>query len=267
MRATQTLSQFVCERMSNNPPGCPTRPLNSESDADPHCKKCGGFGWLQSKQYNGNWFVCACTVTMREKYLNAVKPKTELQIGLRDDELEMNWSLVKPGISDGVKAANAVRAAYERGWGMIFLWGTYGQAKTLVGKILTATAYRHGKRSAYANVSSVLDDIRLAFDEKEHKTTELLRRIDWWNQRDVLFLDELGRSNDTPWAQERMFQLLDQRYSRAIREEALTVIASNRSDDELDGYLSSRLQDNRLGPVLYLNGPDGRQVMPSGYKY
>jgi DNA replication protein DnaC len=189
------------------------------------------------------------------------------RMGLRSDEINMTWDLVKPNISDGLKAMNAVRPAYALGSGMVFLWGKWGQAKTLVGKILTATALRDGKRAAFANLSSVLDDIRLAFDEQEHKTTELLRRIDWWISRDVLFLDEIDKSNDTPWAQERLFQLLDQRYVRAIREEALTVIASNKSDGELDGYLRSRLNDRRVGPVVYLDGPDGRQVMPDGYHF
>ena len=77
----------------------------------------------------------------------------------------------------------------------------------------------------------------------------------------------MDKCNDTPWAQERVFQLMDQRYMRAIREEALTVIASNRSDDELDGYLKSRLRDRRLGPVVYLNGNDARAVMPEQYKF
>jgi DNA replication protein DnaC len=116
-------------------------------------------------------------------------------------------------------------------------------------------------------VSTMLDDIRLAFDSDEHKTTELIRRMEWWSNRDVLFLDELDKSNDTPWAQERMFQLLDQRYQRAVREEALTVIASNKSTDALDGYLKSRLYDVRVGQVVYLNGTDARKVMPNGIKY
>ena len=189
------------------------------------------------------------------------------RIGLHEGELALTWSAIQPNISDGVRAREAVRPAYEKGFGMVFLWGSWGQAKTLIGKILTATAVRDHRRAAYANVSAVLDDIRLAFDEPEHKTTELLRRIDWWIKRDGLFLDELDKSNDTPWAQERIFQLLDQRYTRAIREEALTVIASNRSDGELDGYLKSRLNDRRLGPVVYLNGPDGRKSMPDGYRY
>jgi DNA replication protein DnaC len=189
------------------------------------------------------------------------------RIGLREDELSLTWSAIQPNISDGTKARDAVKPAYEKGFGMVFLWGSWGQAKTLIGKILTATAVRDHKRAAYANMSAVLDDIRLAFDEPEHKTTELLRRVDWWIKRDVLFLDELDKSNDTPWAQERIFQLLDHRYTRAIREEALTVIASNGSDKELDGYLKSRLNDRRLGPVVYLNGPDGRESMPDGYRY
>jgi predicted AAA+ superfamily ATPase len=189
------------------------------------------------------------------------------RIGIQADEVILDWSAIRSDVSDGIKARDAVREKYLCGFGMVFLSGTWGQGKTLVGKILTATAIREGKRAAYANVSSVLDDIRLAFDEPEHKTTELLRRMDFWISRDVLFLDEVDKSNDTPWAQERIFQLLDQRYQRAIREEALTVLASNSSDGALDGYLKSRLHDRRLGPVVYLNGQDGRQVMPEGYKF
>jgi len=111
------------------------------------------------------------------------------RIGLRESEINMTWDLINPGISDRKKALDAVQPAYMRGHGMVFLWGNYGQAKTMIGKILTATAFRDGKRAAYANMSSVLDDIRLAFDEKENKSTELIRRIDWWVSRDILFVE------------------------------------------------------------------------------
>lgn len=189
------------------------------------------------------------------------------RIGISESDLSLTWEFIKSDVSDGAKAMKVVKEAYQRGWGMVFLWGTYGQAKTLVGKILTVQAFKTGKRAAYANMSAVLDDIRLAFDEQEHKTTELIRRMEWWMTRDVLFLDEIDRCNNTPWAQERMFQLLDGRYTRAIREEALTVLASNKSTGELDGYIKSRLQDRRLGPILFLNGIDGRTTVPDGWKF
>ena len=189
------------------------------------------------------------------------------RIGISEHETGLTWAAIRPNVSDGLKAVQALRPMYERGWGMLFVWGTWGQAKTLLGKILTATALRDGKRAAYANMSSVLDDIRLAYDEKEHKNTELLRKMDWWMGRDVLFLDELDKSNDTQWAQERMFQLIDKRYQMAVREEAITVIASNKSSDELDGYLQSRLHDRRIGQSIFLNGNDGRAVMPDNWKF
>jgi len=250
-------------------PGSPTRPLNPYMYADPKCKKCHGFGYAQSERYNMNWFVCDCASAVRDSYLKKLEPQIDYaRIGILESEInKLSWSYVNPKISDGMKAMEAVKPAYERGHGAIFLWGTYGQAKTLIGKILIATAFREGKRAAYANVSNVLDDIRLAFDEREHKTTALLKRMEYWISRDVLFIDELDKVNETDWARERLHQLLDQRYMRAIREEALTVIASNQSDGDLDGYLKSRLHDSRLGPVVYLNGTDGRQFMPKGATY
>jgi len=189
------------------------------------------------------------------------------RLGLHESELQLTWKAVKPGVSDGDKARVEVEERYRQGYGMIFLSGTYGQGKTLIGKILIATAHRDGKRAAYANVSAVLDDIRLAFDEPEHKTTELLRRMEFWSNRDALFLDELDKANDTAWAQERIFELLDKRYTLAIREEALTVIASNGDTGALSGYLKSRLHDRRFGGILHLNGADGRQSAPDGWKF
>lgn len=194
------------------------------------------------------------------------KPDYE-RIGIREDEATLTWSAIKPGVSDGYKALEVIKPAYERGCGMIFVWGKWGQAKTLLGKIMTATALRDAKRTAYANMSGVLNDIRLAFDERENKTTELLRRIDWWCNRDVLFIDELDKSNSTQWAEEQIFTLLDRRYQLAVREEALTVIASNTDTGELDGYLKSRLYDRRIAQVVHLEGRDGRQVVPDGWKF
>lgn len=189
------------------------------------------------------------------------------RLGLYESELSLTWDAIKPGLSDGYKARDAVRPKYLQGWGMVFLTGSWGQAKTLCGKILVATAQREGKRAAYANMARVLDDIRLAFDEQEHKTTELIRRMDWWVKRDVLFIDELDKINETAWASERIFELIDRRYTSAIREENLTVFASNKDTGALDGYLRSRLEDIRLGPIVHLNGTDARQVVPEQWKF
>ena len=226
--------------------------------------KSGRYKPVSDDEYQRLKFEASRRLEQEERA--AHKPNFE-RIGLKEIETSLTWDAVKPNISDGMKALGAVKPAYKKGWGMIFLSGTYGQAKTLIGKILVATAFREEKTSAYANILHVLDDIRLAYDDDEHKTTELIRRMDWWVNRDVLFLDEMDKVNETAWAKERLFELIDRRYQRAVREEALTVIASNKSDADLDGYIQSRLHDVRIGRVVYLNGRDGRQSMPSGYQF
>ena len=194
---TLTVRDVSQKYQKDNLPGAVERPCTPYIHANKNCPRCSGFGYVQSVKTE-RWFVCPCSSETKEKFLKAMEPKTDWsRIGILESEVNMNWSLIKPGISDGVKALEAVQPAYERGHGAIFLWGTWGQAKTLIGKILVATAYRAGKRAAYANVSNVLDDIRLAFDEREHKTTALLKRMDYWISRDVLFIDELDKVNNT----------------------------------------------------------------------
>jgi DNA replication protein DnaC len=192
--------------------------------------------------------------------------------GLNADEVrELNWNLVEPGISDGHKARDAAVEITKRGCGMLLIYGDFGQGKTLVLKIAVATALRAGKGASYGNMSAILDDIRLAFDEKDGQSSALSRRIASWSSLEVLAIDELDKVNQTPWARERIHQLLDQRYMMAVRGEAITLISANFTQDggldDLDGYLASRLSDRRIGQVIELKGPDARKVMPDGFRY
>ncbi len=239
--------------------------LQSESDSIiEKMKKSGRYKPLTEEEYRAG--VEKVFAESLQKEQANMKPDYE-RIGINEDEIHLTWSAIKPGISDGYKAVQIIKPAYERGHGMIFIWGTWGQAKTLMGKIVAATGLRDGKRAAYANMSNVLNDIRLAFDEKENKTTELLRKMDWWMERDILFLDELDKVNQTAWAEEQIFTLLDRRYQLAVREKALTVIASNTDADELNGYLKSRLYDRRISQIVHLSGKDGRQVVPDEWRF
>jgi IstB-like ATP binding protein len=239
---------------------------------NPDCPECCGSGYVRANPDAEIGDKDFGRVQVCPNYQISLLQGSDLaRYGLEQDELCMDWNLVKAKIGytrlEGTRAVKAVKPAFERGHGMIALLGTYGQGKTLVGKILTARALMRGKRAAYANMDKILDNIRLAYDAKEDMTKELLRRMDYWISLDVLFVDEMDKANETEWALSRMFQLMDQRYTRAVREEALTVIASNKKDDELDGYLVSRLSDHRLGPVIYLDGEDARKIMPPGYRH
>lgn len=250
--------------------------LLQTGDCSPACPECNGIGYIRFDVPVGHpkfGKVDRCPnarVRTHEKSLQA--DEIDPRIGLTADELRnLNWDLVKKGVNQADQACEVTRRAYMSGYGMVFMYGGYGQGKSLVLKIAVAAALNKGKRAAYANLASVLDDIRTAYDERENKMTELVRRMEWWASLGVLAIDELDKVGQTEWARERIFQLLDARYQRAVRQEALTVIAANyQSTDELSGYLKSRIEDNRFVAnryVIHLKGTDGRKSMPKNWKY
>jgi DNA replication protein DnaC len=253
------------------------RPVSSQSgDCLPDCPVCGGVGYIRHEVPLGHPKFGKLERCPRAQALAVEKSlqagEIDPRIGLTADELrDLSWNLVKRGVNQADRAGEITKRAYMSGYGMVFLHGGFGQGKSLVLKIAVATALNEGKRAAYANLAGVLDDIRIAYDERENKMTELVRRMDWWTSLDVLAIDELDKVGQTDWARERIFQLLDARYQRAIRQEALTVIASNHESlDELSGYLKSRIEDNRFaanGYILHLKGTDGRKSMPKNWKY
>ena len=242
----------------------------------PGCPFCGGCGYVRRAPQAQVWEadfgkIDPCPGIKPEGILERIaRGRLDLRIGLTADEIrELHWGLIKDGLSDGYKAREAGREACQAGHGMLLLIGRSGQAKTPALKIAVATAIREGRRAAYANLLAILDDIRLAFDEREGKQTELVRRMAWWLDQQVLAIDELDKVNSTDWAMERMFQLIDARHQRAVRGEALTLFAANYSSaDELSEYIRSRIEDTRFGgKVIYLNGPDGRRAVPKGWRY
>jgi len=242
----------------------------------PDCPYCRGVGYvrydvpLEDPRF-GRLEMCP-NARRRALETSLARGEIDPRVGLSAQEIrEMTWDMVRDGVNDAPLARRALQAAYETGYGLVFLYGASGQAKTLLLKIAVSTAFRDGKTAAYADMRAVLDDVRLAYDERENKQSELARRMEWWCARDILAIDEFDKTNSTDWALERMFQLVDQRYQRAVRREALTVIAANYDrTDELSAYLRSRIEDNRFaarGWVVHLDGPDGRRFAPLDWSY
>ena len=250
--------------------------LSHTGDCSPACPECSGVGYIRFDVPVGHpkfGKVERCpNAQVRTSKKSLQTGEIDPRVGLTPDEVHnLTWGLVKKGVNQADQACDVTRRAYISGHGMVFMYGGYGQGKSLVLKIAVAAALNEGKRAAYANLAGVLDDIRIAYDERENKMTEFMRRMEWWGSLDVLAIDELDKVGQTEWARERIFQLLDARYQRAIRQEALTVIAANyQSTDELSGYLKSRIEDNRFvgnGYVIHLRGSDGRKGMPKNWKY
>lgn len=83
-------------------------------------------------------------------------------------------------------------------------------------------------------------------------------RLAWWSNLPLLAIDEFDRVNNTAWASERQFLLMDQRYEQAIRGKSITILASNTDPAKLAGYLYDRISDRRF-EIIRVHGESYRR--------
>jgi DNA replication protein DnaC len=148
------------------------------------------------------------------------------------------------------EAVAAVREWVQKRQGWIVLCGGPGRGKT---HLLAAAANQlldQGQRALYVIVPDLLDHLREGIETGVgHQRFEDARGVDF------LLLDDLGAEQSTPWAEEKVFQLVNHRYVNGLP----MLVASNVGPDELASRVASRLRDRALSRVMVMEGPDYRQ--------
>lgn len=135
------------------------------------------------------------------------------------------------------------------------LTGQYGIGKTRLLSCIVNAGRASGWPSVYMTTAALLDHLRSAYAPESGIAFDALwERI---TSARILAIDELDRWNPTPWAKEKFFQLIDERYRRGA--EQLTVFATNAGVDALPGYVVSRMFDRRCR-VYELTGADVRRM-------
>jgi len=136
--------------------------------------------------------------------------------------------------------------------GWLLMRGTHGCGKTHLAAAIANHRVERGLPVLFEVVPDLLDHLRasyaptsrVSYDEHFH----LVRNVE------MLILDDFGTQNATPWAVEKLYQLLNHRYNAALP----TVITTNQSITEMDPRLASRLSDRQLVRILDFYVPDFR---------
>ena len=115
--------------------------------------------------------------------------------------------------------------------------GTYGCGKTHLAAAIANARVREGHPALFIVVPDFLDHLRAAFNPQSPVTYD--KRFEEVRRAPFLVLDDLGTESATPWAQEKLFQLLNYRYVAKLP----TVLTTARLLDELDPKLRTRLLD------------------------
>jgi DNA replication protein DnaC len=137
----------------------------------------------------------------------------------------------------------------HNGW--LLLEGGYGCGKTHLAAAIANNAVSKGVPTLFITVPDLLDSLRFAFNDPETTFKERFNEI---RTADLLILDDFGTQNATPWAQEKIFQVMNFRYINKLA----TVITTNLILDAFEGRVRSRLQDAELVRHLKISAPDYR---------
>jgi DNA replication protein DnaC len=223
------------------------------------CPVCKGSGWLRMDTQPGDpnfgrLVPCRCT-TEKQNQLAMDKLKRQSNLdAFRDKTFDTFNSRVKG-------AREAYDAAYNfardpDGW--LLLFGNYGTGKThLAAAIANQVMRQLNMRVYFAVVPDLLDFLRATFDPSNNASYD--DRFDEIKNVPLLVLDDLGTENASPWAREKLYQIINHRYNLKLP----TVFTTNVDMDMLDGRIRSRLSDSALCRLLLLaDAEDYRQLTP-----
>jgi DNA replication protein DnaC len=220
------------------------------------CPVCGGQGWVRANLPVGHPQFGRLTICPNGDLLRL--PDAERYGIILDEARRLTWgSVLERGAA--MKAVQAVQDALQAGYGWVYLWGDFGQGKTLILKIAVAEALRQRRFASYIRMTEMVENLRSAFDA-QNPSAEAERRLEWWTDLPVLAVDEIDRLRQTAYASEQQFLLLDRRYEQALRQRSVTLLAANAAPEQLPGYLADRILDGRFA-IVRLNGDSGRLGM------
>lgn len=141
-------------------------------------------------------------------------------------------------------------AAHPQGW-LVFT-GPYGCGKTHLAAAIANYRVEQGLPVLFVVVPDLLDYLRGAYAPDSTVTYD--ERFNQVRDIEVLILDDLGTQNATPWAAEKLFQLLNHRYNAELP----TVITTNQTPSDMQPRLASRLRDQELVRTLPIYAADFR---------
>lgn len=133
-------------------------------------------------------------------------------------------------------------AQEPRGW--LCIIGEHGNGKTHLAAAIANYLYENVREALLTNVPDLLDYLRETFDPHSH--SRYGKRFYDVQRCPILILDDLRMRNATPWAKEKLFQIVDYRYM----EKLPTVITTSETMDELDYRFVTRLADKRLCTIF-----------------
>lgn len=216
---------------------------------DPACPHCAGQGFLRvdlpvGHPEFGRMQICIC----RQKEVRQEIHTRLFAMSNLSELRHLTFESFQPQGHIGIatyqaqsleRAFNTAQqfAKSRKGW--LLLTGGFGCGKTHLAAAIANFAVDMGIPALFITVPDMLDTLRFSYGDTGSGFEE---RFDDIRRAPLLILDDFGTQNATPWAQEKLFQILNYRYVNQLP----LVITTNLSLEDIEGRISSRLQDPQL---------------------
>jgi len=188
-------------------------------------------------------------------------PEFELQKGMTF--VKFDWRRVNLLPEQRQNLEQAFRLALDfakspEGW--LVFQGVTGCGKTHLAAAIANYRYQANQPALFIVVPEFLDHLRSAFSpESKVSYDQLFERVE---KAPLLILDDFGEQSTTPWAQEKLYQMINHRYNAKLP----TVITTRLSLDEIDSPVGSRFVDHQFSTVFTIIAPDYRGDLRSSQK-
>ena len=244
-RLTQPLNRSAAVvRLNQDTPGSSQPVIPAPYTAsNAICPICKGAGYLRADvPYGhpnfGKPIACECKeverTARRRRQLQELSNLGELQ--------DKSFENFNPNTSRSVY--NAYHTALEYAddpYGWLVLIGKVGCGKTHLAAAIANRLLARGSLVLFSTVSDLLDHLRATFVPTSNEVYDQL--FQKMREAALLVLDDLGAQQSSPWANEKLFQLLNYRYNSRIP----TIITTNNTGLQgVEERIRSRMSDTSL---------------------
>ncbi len=222
--------------------------------AAPICIVCEGARWIKEAvpfghPHFGMLFPCRCLEAEWTR-----RTALELaQISNLDAMRNKTFATLNPFVPGVREVVPQVRGYSRRPDGWLTLLGPYGVGKTHLAAAIANEALERLEQVLFTVVPDLLDHLRATFGP--HSTVAYDERFELVRAVPLLILDDLGTESATPWAREKLYQLVNHRYN----ERLATIITTNLKPEAIEPRIYSRLCDPACGAIITIVGQDYRR--------